>query len=226
MRTRAIGALAIVAALAGTATTQVANAAKVKPVCNLITDPKGDSNLDGVPGEGTVDIVSADIASNAKTLTAVVRLADLQNPDPESPLGLAYYLEFNVPGSSAVWFLTARLYPTGNHFFFGYQGPDPLLPLNTLYATDAVTGVVDTAKKEIRVSAPLSVVNKSVKVHSGVKLSGLVASAYKVLGQGLVPSQNVGPGRLPLGGLSETYDTAPSSKIYVMGTPSCVAVGK
>ena len=43
------------------------------------------------------DIVSADVASNANTLTAVVRVAKLANPDPQSPLGQAWAVYFLAP---------------------------------------------------------------------------------------------------------------------------------
>jgi hypothetical protein len=231
MRNRLVSVLAIVGVLGAATVAEAATGAKVKPVCHLITDPKGDSTLSptgggGVPGDATSDVVSADIASNAKTLTAVIRLAGLQNPDPESPLGMAYYVDFTAPGDSTLYFLTARLYPTGNHFFFGYEGSDPILPLNTLYAVTEGTGVVDTAKGEVHISVPLSAIAKTVKLAKGEVLSGLTATSYRIFGQGVVPSQNVGPARAPVGGLSEQMDTAVSRSTYTLGQASCVKVGK
>lgn len=230
---RLVSVLAITALLAAAGAAEATTAKKkLKPVCNLVTDPKGDSELapltggPGAPGDDTSDVVSADIASNAKTLTGVVRLAGLSNPDPESPLGMAYYVDFVVPGSSTLYFLTARLYPTGNHFYFGYEGADPVLPLNTLYAVSEGTGVVDTAKNEVRISVPLAAVAKTVKLPKGASLSGLAAKAYRVMGQGVAPSQNVGPARAPIGGLSELMDEAAGTKTYTVGQRSCVPVGK
>lgn len=232
MRHRLVSVLAVAGVLGAAGAAHAAAATtKPKPVCNLIRDPKGDSSLSptggaGAPGDDTSDIISADIASNATTLTAVIRLAGLQNPDPEAPLGTAYYLNFNAPGSTTQYFLTARLYPTGNHFFFGYQGTDPLLPLNTSYPAVAATGVVDTTKHEVHISVPLAAIAKFVKLPKGAPLSGLEATSWRVIGQGVVPSQNVGPARAPLGGLSERFDDAVSSSVYKAGTPSCVVVGK
>jgi hypothetical protein len=228
---RLVSVLALVGVLGAAGAAEAASTGKVKPVCNLVKDAKGDSSLSptggaGVPGDGTSDIVSADIASNASTLTAVIRLAGLQNPDPQSPLGMAYYMKFTLPGSTTLYFLTARVYPTGAQYYFGYQGSDPVLPLNTLYAVTPGKGVVDTKKSEVRISVPLAAIAKTVKLAKGAVLSSLDANTYRILGQGVVPSQNVGPARAPFGGLSEQFDDATGTSSYTLGHPSCVVVGK
>src|SRR5262245_27463636 len=66
---------------------------KPKPVCNLVTDPAGDASLlAGASGQGydaSLDIISADVASDGKTITAVVRVKTLAKPanDTAAPLG-------------------------------------------------------------------------------------------------------------------------------------------
>ena len=228
MRSRIFVVLGLLGALVVTGSAQ---AAKVKPTCKLVVDGKADNKLSptgngGVPGSPSTDIVSADVASNATTLTAVVRVAKLANPDPQSPLGQAWAVYFLAPRNPTLYFLVARAYPTGNHFYFGYQGSDPNLPLTTLYPVYEGKGVLDLAKSEVRISVPLKAIASTVKLPKGSRLGSLEAKAMEIAGQGVVPSQNVGPARAPLGGLSETMDDAVGKTTYPMGAPSCVAVGK
>jgi hypothetical protein len=50
----------------------VAAPKKVKPVCNIVTDAKGDGQLVATPNAKPLDIVSADIATGPKTVTAIL----------------------------------------------------------------------------------------------------------------------------------------------------------
>jgi hypothetical protein len=213
----------VLAGFAGVATA----APKAKPVCNLVADATGDANLGGAPGGAGDDIVSADIATDAKTLTGVVRMAGLAANDPEWLNGRAYFAEFTAPGSADVLFVQARAYPTGTIWSYGYSGVDPTSGINTSYTLGSATGVIDEAKKEVRISAPVKgfVDGAKAKIGPGVKLKGLGARVYRQGGQGLVPSQEVAGTRVPLSGLNVLLDDA-AGGTYVMGTPSCVAVGK
>jgi len=205
--------------------TGYAGSASAAPPCKIITDAEGDAVAGAGPSDDAVDIVSADVASDAKTLTAVIRVKKISNPNPTSPLGQSYFLLFSAAGAENQLFVSAGVYPTGNQFSYGYQGVDPLLPLNTSYTLGQGTGTVDMDKNELRISVPLEAFKDRAKLKPGVKLSGLVAEGRKVFGQRVVPSQNVGPARAPLGGLTLTADTA-EGKSYVLGAKSCVAVGK
>jgi hypothetical protein len=201
----------------------------VKPVCNLVTDPSGDAVYNNVPGSAGDDILSADVATDSTTLTGVVRLGSVAGNDPQAPLGRAFNVVFTAPGSPDLLFVAARLYPTGSQFVYGYQAVDPDTGVNTNYMLGTAAGVVDATKNEIRISAPVKafVEGAKAKLAPGAKLSGLGAEAYRIAGQGLVPSQVLVPGtpRAPLGGLLLPFDDAVGAS-YVMGTPSCVAVGK
>ncbi len=199
----------------------------VKPVCNLVVDDKGDAGVSGVPGGPGDDVLSADLASDGVTLTGVVRTAGLAANDPEWLNGRAYFAEFTAPGSADVLFLQARAYPTGVIWTYGYSGVDPTSGINTSYTLGAATGVVDVAKKEVRISAPVKgfVDGAKAKLGKGAKLTTLGARVFRQGGQGLVPSQTVGGTRVPLGGFNVLFDEAAGGN-YVMGTPSCVAVGK
>ena len=226
MKTRA-ALLATVVLITGGAGAASAAPKKVKPVCNLVVDAAGDANLGGAPGGAGDDITSADIASDGKTLTGVIRMAGLAANDPEWLNGRAYFAEFVAPGSQDVLFVQARAYPTGVIWSYGYSGVDPTSGINTSYTLGTATGVIDVAKKEVRISAPVKgfVDGAKAKLAKGAKLTALGARVYRQGGQGLVPSQEVGGTRVPLSGLNVLLDDASGSS-YVMGTPSCVVVGK
>lgn len=208
------------------ATTISANAAPPKAVCNLIKDGKGDASYNNVPGDAGDDIVSADVASDGKVVTGVVRVAKLTVPNPASPLGQAFFTKFNVKGSPEILFLSARTYPQGTQYIYGYTAPDPNTGVNTSYTLGMATGVVDLAKNEVRISAPATAwKDAKAVIKKGTNLSSLLADTWRLAGQGVVPSQQVGPVRVPLGGLLLPFDNA-TGKSYVVGTKSCVVPGK
>jgi len=228
MKTRAV-LLASSLAVVGCAGLAAA-APKAKPVCNLITDAKGDAQYNGaVPGADGDDIVSADLATDATTVTGVVRVAALSTPDPQAPLGRNYTVLFTAPKSGDLMFMSARTYPQGMKYVYGYQAVDPNTGVNTNYALGDATGAVDTTKGEIHISVPIKgfVDGAKAKLAPGAKLAGLSATVDRIVGQGFVPSQSPAPGapRVPLGGFLLPFDDAAGTS-YIMGTPSCVAVGK
>ncbi len=198
---------------------------KPKPVCNLIKDDTGDATYNNAPGNGTDDILTADVASDAKNVTGVIRLAALATPDPQAPFGHGYFVQFTPKGTETNLFVSARTYPQGTTFVYGYSAADPNTGVNTSYTLGQGTGTVDTAKKEVRITAPLSGYKATeIQLTPGRKLIGLTAASYRLAGQGVVPSQNVGPARAPLGGFLLPFDDATGTS-YVMGMPSCVKVG-
>jgi hypothetical protein len=213
----------------GIGAASTASAKSVKPVCNLIQDAKGDATYNNVPGADGDDIVSADIASDGTTITSVLRAVATPTSDPQAPFGRNYTVLFSAPGSGDLLYLSARTYPQGTKFLYGYQAMDPNTGVNTNYALGDATGVVDTAKNEVHVSVPVKafVDGAKAKLAKGAKLSGLSATVDRIFGQGFVPSQSPAPGapRIPLGGFLLPFDDAAGGS-YIMGTPSCVVVGK
>lgn len=201
----------------------------VAPVCNLVVDEKGDAKYNNVPGAAGDDIVTADLANDATTITGVVRLAGMSANDPQAPLGRNYSVLFTAPGSADLLFMSARTYPQGPKFVYGYQAEDPNTGVNTNFSLGDASGVVDLAKGEVRISVPIKgyVDGAKAKLAPGAKLAGLTASVDRIGGQGFVPSQVLVPGtpRVPLGGFLLPFDNATGGS-YLMGTPSCVAVGK
>ena len=225
MRART-AALLVPALLLGAGGLSVADAATskraVKPVCNLIPDAEGDQGINGVKTTDGDDLVGADFASDGTTITAVIKAKTLATMDPTAPLGRSYYVDFNVAGNDTGLFLSSRVYPTGTTYQFGYRGVDPNIPLNTAYSLGDAKGKLDTATGTITITANLKDFAPSgVALAKGSKITPLTASIWRISGQGVVPSQQVGPVRVPLGGLQSQVDTA-DGQPYVIGTPSCV----
>ena len=220
-----LAALVTVSGLAAGAQAAPKPKPKPKPVCNLITDAPGDSAASAAPGDDAVDVVGGDFASNGKQITAVIKVAKITETNPNSPLGQSYFMVFGVKGTDDVLSLSAGLYPTGREFKFGYQGVDPNTGVNTSYTLGDATGVVDTAKNEFRITVDIAKFPQAKFLKPGGTVSTITAEARRVYGQRVVGSQQVGPARAPLGGVTLTFDTAEGKK-YTLGAPSCVAVGK
>lgn len=216
-------AAAVVAVILSAAATS----ASAAPSCNVISDAAGDAQVlvTAAPSDDSVDIISGDIASDKNLLTAAIRVKKLAPSNPQAPTGQMYFLLFTAPGSADVMFVSAGLFPTGNEFSYGYQGVDPNTGVNTSYRLGDAIGVVDTDKSELRLSVPIGKFAERANLKPGTKLSGLLAEGRKLYGQRVVPSQQVGPARAPLGGVTLTFDSG-EGKSYVTGTPSCLAVGK
>ena len=209
---------------AALAATKAPVKAKVKPVCNLVQDPTGDAAVEGVPGDGNEDIVSADAASSATTLTTVIRTAALAQPDPEAPLGQAFMFFFNAKGSDRLWYTAVTTYPQGTAYQWGYREAGTG-GLNNNYVLGTGTGTVDTAKKEVRMSVPLAAIRAAgPKLAAGTKLGGLTVETRRVLGQGVVDGQVAGGEYVPAGGSRLLFDDA-SGNSYTLGAPSCVKPG-
>lgn len=201
--------LALAASLTAAGVAAAATRPKPKPVCNLITDPSGDANgfvvtdtgLPVPPSNDNLDVVSADIASNAKTITAAIRLKAL-GEDATSPAGSTVYFNFFVNGKQQ--YLNADLDGSGGATysygdFTGANGGRAQIA--------ETTGVLDTAKKEIRISAPANGFKEAIR--PGTKLTDL-----SVLAQRLFVV------------FTPSADAAESSKVYSSGALSCVKPGK
>jgi hypothetical protein len=162
-------------------------------------------------GSDDVDILSADIASNAKAVTAVIRLAgDPSSFNPQAPGGKNYYLSFTAPGSDQPQFLSAEFDPTsGATYHSGYE-EDVNGVGNRTSDADAVLGSVKG--NVITITAPLSAFAGRTSLKPGKKLTGLTADVYALIGTSVT------------GGLLANADTATGTS-YTTGAPSCVKVG-
>ena len=200
-----------------------AAAAKPKPApkaCKIIVDDTGDATLQpGTPSDASLDIVGGDFASNGKKITGIIRVQALQQQNPRSPLGQVYFAIFTVKGLTDTLTLSATLAPDGTKYHFGYQAEDPNTGVNTSYTIGNATGRI--TGNEIKITADVAAFPQKAKLKNGTQVTSLVAETRNLLGQRVVPSQNVGPVRVPLGGLTLLADDATGKK-YTLGQASCV----
>ncbi|HEX8001754.1 MAG TPA: hypothetical protein VF519_03575 [Mycobacteriales bacterium] len=212
----------LAAAAAAVAAAVLAPAASAAGVaCHLVVDPKGDQShgTDLVPSSVYVspdlDVVGADVASNKRHLTAVVRTASLREVDTDAPTGRAYAVLFTVNGHRY------RLAAT--------YGPDGYVGTASDEDKGAGLGgasvVLDHAKREVRISAPAA----TFGVAAGNVISGLAVTTGHHYGTN---SPKVVPGAAGYGayvggaGLTDETDTASSTRTYVAGSRSCVTPGR
>ena len=193
----AVGASLVVAGSAGAVT-------KPKPVCNLVTDPAGDASIQPpLPSDDTLDIVSADVASNVKNVTAVLRLKSLAATSPFATTGRNYYIQFDLPGGANPVYFSAESDATGTSYRWGDL--ETVNGLGSYTPKGDAKGVTDTAKNQIRLTVPVSELSAVGKAKPGSKISALHANTTAVLGV-----------------LVADVDTADGSKSYIAGAPSCV----
>lgn len=243
VRTAVVAALAVAVAVSGEANASPHKAKakpKPKPVCNVITDPAGDSPFDPLgtqsskmPQDANGDILSADLASNAKYLTAVIRVKSLASPDTTFPEAHFYMVSWTVPGHSSPVYLGATVDPNpasaayGPQYVFGDGGTVSAkgIGLVSYYniASAAVRGKVDTAKKTITLSVPISALSSYGKFTPGNKFTGLEASSQALINGPVLPTNVPAVGGSIAWGWQE--DVADVSKDYTAGTPSCVTPG-
>ncbi|MDX6197655.1 MAG: hypothetical protein QOJ79_806 [Actinomycetota bacterium] len=227
LRPALVTGLVLTVALTGIASAATKKAA-VTPVCNLLTDAAGDGNgidpgspvpaQSGGPSNDAVDILSADVASDAKNITGVLRVKKLAATSSSAPTGMTWSVAFTV--DTTTFSLAAHSDPTGA---ITYDAAHSAPGVNSLYGP-GVTGVFDTAKSELRISAPRELFAKESDLKPGTKLTGLSANAGPEVA---IPDKAgaFGGGAILEGALYYA-DTASGGKDYLAGTPSCVAVGK
>jgi hypothetical protein len=215
MRFRLI-ALAGLAIAVGTSTLAVA-APKPAPICKLVVDPPNDElsaafvdpslSAVGRPYDPSLDILSADVANDANTLTGVIRVAKLTVGDPMAPTGRIYRISYKVRSTGIGGELYAQVTPTGN-VFSGGDG----------------TGVLDMAKNEVRISVPISRLVGHPTFKPGEALANV--QAFTDLAFPVVPA--AGSPQVPVGITAYAYGgdyTAAATKPYPVGAPTCIKVG-
>jgi hypothetical protein len=209
-RLRTAAALGLIGALAVGGAAQAAPKGKAKPapapVCNLLEDPKDDGTVD----KGALEIVGGDIATTAKELTTVIRVAKAAASSTTAPTGMKWQMTFTV-GDAKLFASVLSDQANGVTANYGYF--DPTSGSGSIEGT--ATGVIDTTKNEIRVTVPTSAFSTAT-IKPGVKITAIGASAVSVL-------------QAPTGAANLrvfSNDTAATEKTYDAGAPSCVAVGK
>lgn len=224
-----IRAALIAAALLTTGVTAIADAGTT--VCKLVKDVPGDAYAANPvlvgPTADSLDIVSADIASDAKTITGVVRVKKFARSDTSGPLGRVWYVQFNAKGAPGLLFLSAGLYPNKDEFSFGFL--DMSTGVGSFATLGSAKGVFDEAKNEIRISASIADMTKAKlgSLKPGSKFTGLLISARRFTGQNVVTRPAGLPAAVPfIRGLVSEIDGATGGKTYTAGVKSCVKPGK
>lgn len=199
---RALVVLVVAASLVGGTVSAGAAPAKPKPACNLLTDP---ADMADSP---SLDVRSADIATDAKQLTYVIRVTDVDaTSDPKTASGRQWQLAFMVDGRRIL--LSVVDGPTGL-----YDG-----------SGNGASVRLDPATNEVRYTLPLAKIASTylVTITPGrTKLSNYLATTDSGLtlpeGSGSVTGLNFQSWGFPDNGTG-------SGVPYLAGAPSCVKVG-
>lgn len=208
MRARPVLVAAVLVSSAATGLATQADAAKPKPICNNVVDPKGDVGLYGDTGntpDEALDIVSADLGSSSKGVTAAIRLSKLSSPAPTSPAAAVYELRFEHRKSGEVYTLWASI--TGGQATFGVGTVDTSESAEMAVSTGTATGVVDVAHNEIRIYAPYTALG-------GAKV-GVKASIDNVIVKRGAPTNYYG----------RYADQGAATKTFLLGAATCVKLG-
>lgn len=203
MRRRTTALLALTACLAGSGTALAAKAPA--PVCNLVTDDAGDTADIVFPASDTIDIVSADVASDGNKLTAVLRVKKYTANETATIYGKRFIVAFEGAGLKPMY-LTMLDYPVGPAFNFGSTTTDATG--QTSYTSDGTaTGSVDAAASTITITTTAADLAEAGygKLTKGKQLSNINAVTFRRIGNQLY-----------------TGDDAVSSKKYTVGAASCV----
>ncbi len=184
----------------------------IKPVCNLVVDEANDTFLlrtqDGVqpgPQEDALDLVSADIASDAKKFTAVIRVKKLSK-EIATGRGQSYELQFLTNGTENKLYLSATILAGTESFNVGFRDATA----NTATPLGDATGVFDLAKNEIRITAPVSTFSGQ---GDGAKPGTLLTIGTLTASRNLVA-------------VNVFADVNDAGATYKAGNPSCVKPGK
>ncbi len=226
MDRRWVAATSVTLGLLGVLLPQKATASSGHPSCLMITDPQGDTSVgpSGVgagPGQdASLDVRSADIATNATTFVALVRVQQLGNGDTGSATGRLYRAEFSVNGSRD-YVVIASVMPDGSSFtVYGphtAESSDTSQTKNYAYLA-RVTGALEVASSSVRISVPTQLLRI---------LPGMPLRLTKVASERAVGLSGAATAGAPLSTENETSspaDETTQEASYKAGSPSCVRV--
>ncbi|HEX8001207.1 MAG TPA: hypothetical protein VF519_00765 [Mycobacteriales bacterium] len=199
-----------------------------KRACGLVQDPKGDTSSPMPDREldAQLDVLSADVATDTKNVTVVLRLANLTAADPANPQGRVY--EFDFTAAEKNFIVLGNLLPGGNSFAVfrsDTRFEEGKGGARAATGIGEATGVVDTVAKEVRMTAPLSVFDPYANLRGGT-LYYLSAWTYRANGMSFQPAleQSRIEVTTSLGiGVDEAWGR---KSYYRAGAPSCVRVGR
>lgn len=191
-RTRRLVALAGVLVLVSGGAASAARPKPKPPLCKLVGDGTGDVKTNNE----SLDITGGDIATNAKTITAVIRVKKLTKEDLTSPTGRYFEVSFAYEGRGQQ--INAVIDPMGTIKWAGGLG----------------TGHFDTNRNEVRIHMPVDALIGRPQLKAGALLTNLMVRTD--LGNPVFAMPTTG---LILG------DSAPGTKPYPVHAASCVRVG-
>lgn len=161
-------ATAILALVAGATAADAAprrrKPAPKKPVCKVVQDAKDDATETletDSPTDPGLDIVSADIATDANRITVVWRVSSLAGAPTSWPAGRGFNFQFKIHGEVNV--LAATVAPNGN-----------------LWQAGKGQGVVDAAKNEIRMTVPIADLREKFKPNE--RLTDMLVTTWRMAG--------------------------------------------
>jgi hypothetical protein len=183
--------------------------AATKPVCKLVTDAKGDASP--IPDD-TLDLLSADISSDYKRISAVIRLAGPpKGTDPLAPSGRVYTIEFVGQGAELPVAFTFVVAPTGTAAMHGHTDPQTGSIKRDGEATYKLV------ENEVRMTTSLGSFSGYGKFTPKAKITDIQVTTGRMLGA-FVDSDTYGY-------TTWTADRGTSGKTYVAGSKSCLKVG-
>lgn len=206
----------LLALLVGSALTAAPSAAAT---CPLVTDPTFDDQVwpaeSGSPREASsarADLTSADVVSDGRVVTAVIRVRDLGSVDPSSESGIGYWLMFTI--GETEFTMSAERSPESSRFLLvlrrGSFGE----------VLSYVRGSFDDDRHEIRITAPVSLFRPHVRLARGTTLRDVTAVSFREQGVAQLPLPVMGRPYGYMNGFSA--DSTRPGKTYVVGSRGCV----
>lgn len=214
----ALGASVLLPVVGGLANASAA----AKPACNLVTDKAGDTSVYPAGGltSDALDITSVDLATNKRSLTAVIRVKKLAATSAAAPSGQQWQVGFNAGGVD--FGVSAHANAAGSVLYYAFYS-DPTTNSGSIYSA-TVTGVFDMAKSEIRMTTPLTTFAGEASIASGkTKITGISGQTGAEI---LIPEPSGRFGNTLFSYAPFEADLADGGKDYLAGSASCVAVGK
>jgi hypothetical protein len=208
---RTATAVAVAGTLVGAGISQAAVKAKPKPkpVCNIVSDVKGDADIAGGVGQDdSLDIVSADLASDKQTVTAVVRVVKASAVSAIYKYGSTWRVNFTVNGVAlSISAVSDRSGVVGQYTYTDATG-------GHIIASDGVV-TIDQSTNEVRISVPTSAFGEHANLKPGTLVEKISATT------GAIANTPAGNLRFPTVDVSDTTDGT-----YKTGNASCVKPGK
>ncbi len=194
--------------------------------CRMAIDPEGDdrTHTPAVLSTGSLDILSADVASDARFLTTVLRLRDLTD-NRGAPSGARYNIAFTLRGNRLI--TTAFRAPDGVQFELRIlleSAGNANASAATYGLIGKIDGVFDEDLSEIRMHVPTA----TLRPYGGTerrRFEKLGAESAVRVGTTTDPGVlRRGYAGLAIGG-DDSGDSVSTATVYIGGQPSCVTPG-